>query len=74
MLTTLQRTRIRENYRLQGSVASDCAKAYCCAFCTLIQDDREVNHREDERRRFAGPGSGVVGDGGYRRQPTMSYP
>lgn len=40
--------------------------------CTLVQDEREVTHREDERRRFAGPGSGVVGDGGYRRE-TMIY-
>ncbi|KAI5843710.1 PLAC8 family-domain-containing protein [Tricharina praecox] len=74
ILTTLQRSRIRENYRLEGSIANDCMKAYCCSCCALIQDDREVAHREDERRRFAGPGSGVVGDGGYRRQPTMMYP
>lgn len=73
ILTTLQRSRIRENYRLEGSVANDCMKAYCCSCCTLIQDDREVALREDERRRFAGPGSGVVGGDGYRRQPTMAY-
>ncbi|KAA8912908.1 PLAC8 family-domain-containing protein [Sphaerosporella brunnea] len=74
VLTTLQRSRIRENYRIEGSVASDCVKAYCCSCCVLIQDDREVRHREDQRRQFEGPGSGVVGEGGYRRQPTMTYP
>ncbi|CAZ85350.1 unnamed protein product [Tuber melanosporum] len=73
IFTTLQRTRIREKYRLEGSLASDCGKAYCCVMCTLVQDEREVRDREDERRRFAGPGSGVVGDGGYRRQETMVY-
>lgn len=51
---------------------SDCGKAYCCVMCTLVQDDREVTDREDERRRFAGPGSGIVGDRGYKRE-TMIY-
>ncbi|RPA98094.1 PLAC8-domain-containing protein [Choiromyces venosus 120613-1] len=73
IFTTLQRTRIREKYRLEGSLASDCGKAYCCVMCTLVQDEREVRDREDERRRFSGPGSGVVGEGGYRRQETMVY-
>jgi len=74
VLTMLQRTRIRENYRLQGSAFSDCCKAYCCVMCTLVQDDREVAHREDERRRFAGPGNGAVGDGrGYQRSGAMVY-
>jgi Cys-rich protein (TIGR01571 family) len=74
VLTTLQRDRIRDKYQLEGSIASDCAKAFCCSCCVLIQDDREVNHREKDKRRFEGPGSGVVGDQGYRRQPTMTYP
>lgn len=68
-----QRTRIREKYQLKGSLANDCGKAYCCGPCTLIQDEREVTHREDERRRFAGPSDGAVGDGGYKRQETMVY-
>ena len=73
-MTMIQRARVRDHYQLQGSVGGDCIKAYCCVSCTLVQDDREVKHREDEKRRFAGPGSGVVGDSGYRRQPTMTYP
>jgi len=68
-----QRSRIRENYKLEGSLPGDCARAYCCIACTLVQDDREVRDREDERRRYAGPGSGVVGDAGYRRQGGMVY-
>lgn len=68
----LQRTRIREKYQLRGSITDDCCKAYCCGPCTLIQDEREVNDREDEKRRFAGPGSGGV-PGGYKKQETMVY-
>lgn len=67
----LQRTRIREKYQLQGSITDDCCKAYCCGPCTLIQDEREVNDREDEKRRFAGPGGGGVP--GYKKQETMVY-
>ncbi|KAF8425200.1 PLAC8 family-domain-containing protein [Tirmania nivea] len=74
VFTFLQRTRIRENYRLEGTVCGDCMRAYCCSCCTLIQDEREVMEREDERRRFAGPGSGVVGQEGYKRSEGMTYP
>lgn len=68
-----QRTRIREKYQLQGSIGGDCAKAYCCGPCTLIQDEREVKDREDERRRFAGPSNGAVGGSGYKKTETMVY-
>ncbi|KAL7266840.1 hypothetical protein RUND412_010595 [Rhizina undulata] len=73
VFTVFQRTRIREKYRLEGSLGSDCTKAYCCVMCTLVQDDREVRDREDELRRFAGPGSGAVGDAGYKRTEGMVY-
>lgn len=74
ILTTLQRTRIRNHYHLRGSLAGDCVKAYCCVGCTLVQDEREVVQREEERRRFAGPGySGVVAEEGYQRVQGMVY-
>lgn len=73
IFTFLQRGRIREKYHLEGTLMSDCGKAYCCVMCTLVQDEREVSDREDERRRNAGPGSGVVGETGYRRQGSMVY-
>ncbi|RPB15790.1 PLAC8-domain-containing protein [Morchella conica CCBAS932] len=73
IFTFLQRGRIRDKYHLEGTLMSDCGKAYCCVMCTLVQDEREVSDREDERRRNAGPGSGVVGETGYMRQSNMIY-
>ncbi|KAH0607196.1 uncharacterized protein H6S33_003184 [Morchella sextelata] len=72
VFTMLQRTRIREKYQLEGSIANDCGKAYCCGPCTLIQDEREVTKREDERSRFAGP-SKDMNVGGYKKTQTMVY-
>lgn len=69
----LQRTRIREKYQLQGSITDDCCKAYCCGPCTLIQDEREINDREDQKRRFAGPSNSGVPSGVYKKQETMVY-
>lgn len=74
VFTLLQRIRIRENYRLEGSIAGDCARAYCCSCCTLIQDEREVMEREDDKKRFQGPGSGAVGGDGYKGSVGMRYP
>ena len=55
-------------------MGSDCLNAYCCSCCTLIQDEREVRDREDERRKFAGPGNGAVGSvEGYKKPDTMDY-
>ncbi|KAF8465324.1 PLAC8 family-domain-containing protein, partial [Kalaharituber pfeilii] len=72
ILTFLQRAMIRERYKLDGSPCSDCLQGYCCSCCTLIQDEREVMLREDEKRRFEGPGNGVVGEG-YKRVEGMKY-
>lgn len=55
-------------------MCGDCMRAYCCSCCTLIQDEREVMEREDEKRRFAGPGGGAVGQDGYRKSEGMTYP
>lgn len=30
--------------------------------------------REDEKRKFAGPGSGVIGAEGYKASTGMNYP
>ncbi|EPS36118.1 hypothetical protein H072_10442 [Dactylellina haptotyla CBS 200.50] len=73
VFTMLQRTRIRELYHIKGSPIGDCAKSYYCPLCVLVQDEREIREREDERRRCAGPGSGVVGEQGYKKPEKMSY-
>jgi len=60
-------------YQIKGSPFGDCAKAYYCPVCTLVQDERELREREDEKRRCAGPGSGIVGEQGYKKPEKMSY-
>ena len=70
----LQRMRIRENYRIEGGVGGDLVRSVCCGGCVMVQDEREVRGREEERRRWEGPGSGEVGAaGGYRREGGMRY-
>ncbi|KAF3930613.1 hypothetical protein ABW19_dt0205199 [Dactylella cylindrospora] len=73
VFTMLQRTRIRELYQIKGSPMGDCAKAYYCPLCVLVQDEREIREREDEKRRCAGPGSGIVGEQGYKKPEKMAY-
>ena len=66
---SIQRTRVRRLYDINGGITDDCAKCFCCC-CVLMQDEREVKGREERARRFAGPSSGAYVMG---RQGTMSY-
>jgi hypothetical protein len=38
----LQRGDIRENLKLDGSVAGDCIRSYCCSCCVLMQEEKEM--------------------------------
>jgi hypothetical protein len=58
-LAFLQRTRVRNMYNVKGSCVRDCVSACCCLPCVLIQDEREVRDREEERRRQAGPATAI---------------
>ncbi|QQK44087.1 Uncharacterized protein family Cys-rich [Penicillium digitatum] len=51
LLATVQHTRMRKAYKIQGSIASDCVRATCCTCCTLIQDEKEIQKREENRSR-----------------------
>jgi Cys-rich protein (TIGR01571 family) len=53
LLATVQHTRTRKTYGIQGSIASDCVRATCCTCCTLIQDEKEIQKREEYRSRAA---------------------
>ncbi|KAJ5121471.1 uncharacterized protein N7515_009432 [Penicillium bovifimosum] len=53
LLATVQHTRTRKAYGIQGSIASDCVRASCCTCCTLIQDEKEIQKREEYRARAA---------------------
>ena len=58
-LATIQRTRIRKWYKLDGSVGSDCTQSFYCCCCVLARNEREVRDREEYMRRNAGPANGA---------------
>ena len=65
LLATIQRTRIRKMYDIEGSVGSDCVKGLCLCCCVVAQDEREVMEREKLIRQHAGPAVGAyVSPGG----------
>ncbi|KAK2767027.1 hypothetical protein FQN54_006345 [Arachnomyces sp. PD_36] len=51
LFATIQHTRIRRAYKIEGSIPSDCVRATCCTCCTLIQDEREIRDREESARQ-----------------------
>jgi Cys-rich protein (TIGR01571 family) len=51
LLATIQHTRTRKAYGIKGDIASDCVRATCCTCCTLIQDEKEIQRREEQRGR-----------------------
>ncbi|KAJ5101913.1 hypothetical protein NUU61_004135 [Penicillium alfredii] len=53
LLATIQHTRTRKAYGIPGSIVSDCVRATCCTCCTLIQDEKEIQTREEQRDRAA---------------------
>ncbi|KAJ5782450.1 hypothetical protein N7457_004224 [Penicillium paradoxum] len=53
LLATVQHTRTRKTYGIQGTIASDCVRASCFTCCTLIQDEKEIQKREETRARAA---------------------
>ncbi|KAL3484074.1 PLAC8 family-domain-containing protein [Aspergillus germanicus] len=72
LLATIQHTRIRRAYAIQGSIASDCVRATCCTCCTLIQDEKEIRKREEERAKAA-RASGAALVSPYLTPVPMSY-
>lgn len=46
-----QRLLIRKYYDLESSPGKDCLSHFCCHTCALAQDQREVQIREDRKRR-----------------------
>jgi len=43
---SMQRAEIRQKYHLQGSCLTDIATSCCCALCSLVQQEKEAEHRE----------------------------
>ncbi|KAL4816893.1 PLAC8 family-domain-containing protein [Aspergillus spinulosporus] len=72
LLATIQHTRTRKAYAIQGSIASDCVRATCCTCCTLIQDEKEIRKREEERAN-ASRAAGAALVSPYLAPGPMSY-
>ena len=63
------RREIRYKYGIRGSNRGDCMRSACCPYCALVQEEREILLREDQKSSAA-----VGGDGGYgQRQDAMVY-
>lgn len=73
LLATIQRSRTRMAYGIKGDFASDCVRATCCTCCTLIQDEKEINKRE-ERRGRAVLERGATLTSPYMAPGQMAYP
>lgn len=65
-MMAMQRQEVREKYRLQGSCLSDLAISCCCGCCSLVQQDKEVEHRQ-------GLLGGAVKEQ-YQAQGSMEFP
>ncbi|KAF2998290.1 hypothetical protein E8E13_007262 [Curvularia kusanoi] len=48
ILPLMNRGDIRNKYSLTGNGCKDCLCACCCAPCDLVQQDKEVKHREEQ--------------------------
>lgn len=49
LLATVQHTRTRKAYNIEGNVCSDCVRASCCTCCTFMRNEREIKRREENR-------------------------
>ncbi|KAJ5098644.1 hypothetical protein N7532_005645 [Penicillium argentinense] len=73
LLATIQHTRTRKAYGIEGNIASDCVRATCCTCCTLIQDEKEIQQREKQRgRAVLERGATLLSP--YTAPGPMSYP
>ena len=65
ILQTMNRGKLRQKYRLQGSCPEDFLLSCCCGCCALIQEEKESVVRERERAAQAS---------GYQQVAGMKYP
>ncbi|KAL2266004.1 hypothetical protein VTJ83DRAFT_5356 [Remersonia thermophila] len=63
----MQRAEIRAKHNLQGDFLTDVALAFCCGCCSIVQADKEAEHREKLL-------ASNVQQQGYQAPAGMSYP
>lgn len=68
----LKRWEIRNQFGLKGNEVEDCLVSSCCAFCAIIQQEKEVVVRQ---RTYTGrQGPSETANMGYQRPPNMATP
>lgn len=72
LLATIQHTRTRRAYGIDGGIGSDCLRGTCCLCCTLIQDEKEIQKREQMRNQAAAE-RGTVLMSPYTSPGQMTY-
>ncbi len=64
ILPMISRGDVRAKYHLKGNGCTDCLCSCCCLPCDLVQQDKEVAYREEQKQPFlAQPG----------KESAMSY-
>lgn len=71
----MQRSALRQNYKIKGDSCSDIACACCCCCCDLVQQDKEAKYREIESQGLVmlepeQAADKMVYDGKYSRCPS----
>lgn len=67
-MMAMQRKEVRDRLNLEGNCLSDLAISCCCGCCSIMQQDKEVEHRQALLA-----GGGAVKEG-YQTQGGMAYP
>ncbi|KAL2760960.1 hypothetical protein ACRALDRAFT_1073412 [Sodiomyces alcalophilus JCM 7366] len=70
----MQRAQVREKFQLSGNCITDLALSFCCACCTLVQQEKEVQEKSSLvsqaiKQEYQAPG-GMT----YPGQPSTSGP
>jgi hypothetical protein len=65
-MTTAQRREVRYRYHIKGDNGDDCIKGTFCVWCSLVQEEKEVVWREEQKKL-------VSREQMDRRKETMAY-
>ena len=52
----INRGDVRAKYHLNGNGCTDCLCACCCQPCDMVQQDKEITYREEQRLLGQQPG------------------
>ena len=69
VFTMSTRREIRCKYGIRGSNHGDCMRSACCPYCALVQEERDILLREDQKSNVAAGGNGGYG----QRKDAMVY-